>query len=135
MSGPRTNDDPLKLIALLSRVSELAYRHSLTSVMAGLRSDVGDSQFPEFIDFLESTLRVEDSIFRMTRERVVIHLADVDEPAATEVLERTLADFQSEFPSVEPLSMDVRLFTVPAGTEEVRAKLVLPALFVPKRDS
>jgi GGDEF domain-containing protein len=132
MPGPRSNDDPLKLIALLARVSELAHRHSVNSVMTGLRSELGDAEFPEFIDFLESTLRVEDSIFRMTRERVVVHIADVDEAGATEVLERLLSDFQSEFASVEPLAMDVRMFPVPAGTEEIRAKVLLPALFAPK---
>lgn len=135
MSGPRTNDDPLKLIALLSRVSELASQQLVPSVMAGLRSDVGNSEFPEFIDYLESTLRVEDAIFRMTRERVVVHLADIDEGGASEVLERTLRDFRDEFPAVEPIAMDVRLFEVEAGRDEVRAKVLLPALFAPKQSS
>ena len=129
MSTQRTNDDPLKLIALLARVSELASQHSVASVMAGLKSDVGNLEFPEFIDYLESTLRVEDAIFRMTRERVVVHMADIDERGASEVFERILGEFRDEFPAVEPLAMDMRLYEVPAGQEEIRAKVLLPALF------
>jgi len=129
MSTQRTNDDPLKLIALLARVSELASQHSVASVMAGLKSAVGNLEFPEFIDYLESTLRVEDAIFRMTRERVVVHLADIDERGAAEVLERIMRDFRDEFPAVEPLAIDMRLYEVEAGQEEIRAKVLLPALF------
>jgi GGDEF domain-containing protein len=122
----------LKLIVLLARVSELSAQHSVASVMAGLRCDVGNLEFPEFIDYLESTLRVEDAIFRMTRERVVVHLSDIDESGAGEVLERIQRDFQDEFPSVEPLAMEVRLFEVEAGRDEIRAKVLLPALFSPQ---
>jgi len=132
MSGQRTNDDPLKLIALLARVSELAQEHSVSSVMAGLRSDVGNFEFPEFIDFLESALRVEDAIFRMTRERVVVHMADIDEAGASTVLERIMRDFRDEFPAVEPLAMEIRFFQVLSGDEEIRAKVLLPALFAPE---
>ena len=74
MSGARSNDDPLKLISLLARVSELASEHSVPSVLAGLCCETGNLEFPGFIDYLESTLRVEDAIFRMTRERSVVQL-------------------------------------------------------------
>ena len=133
MSGARTNDDPLKLISLLARVSELASEHSVPSVFAGLRCETGNAEFPGFLDYLESTLRVEDAIFRMTRERAVVHLADIDQEGAREVLGRVLADFRSECPAVEPSSFDMRLYQIDSGVGEVRAKVLLPALFAPRQ--
>ena len=134
MSEARSNDDPLKLISLLARVSELATEHSVPSVLAGLCCKTGNLEFPGFIDYLESTLRVEDAIFRMTRERAVVHLADINEDGASEVLNRVLADFRSECPVVEHSSFDIRLYQVDSGAEEVRAKVLLTALFAPMRD-
>ncbi|MEO1914580.1 MAG: hypothetical protein ABGW98_12075, partial [Myxococcales bacterium] len=73
-----TVDDPRKLSSLIARVAELAQSHNISSVVVGMSSETGDRLFPEFVEFLRSALRVEDGIYRMTRERAVIHLADVD---------------------------------------------------------
>jgi len=137
IEGPMTtsgNDDPRKLGALLSRISALAERHCVTSVVAGLASRGGGSAFPDFVDFLQATLRVEDAVFRMTRERVVLHLADVDADGAKGVLERLAGDFAGRFPSLSELGYDVRFFEVkPGDSEELRVKDVLVEIF-PGRD-
>ena len=88
------NDDPRTLRTLVARVSGLAEKHAVHSVMVGLAAPEGDLLFPEFVEYLKSALRMEDGIFRMTRERAVIHLADVDVATATGVIERLMADFE-----------------------------------------
>ena len=131
MTVQKNADDPLKLMAMLGRISELSSQHSVTSVVAGIYSETGNQLFPEFINFLESALRVEDAIFRMTRERAVVHLADIDKAAANEVLERIMLDFRAEFPTIDAAPFSIRLYEVESGTEELRAKVLLPALFAP----
>ena len=96
----QTNDDPRRLRSLLDRACDLAREHAVPSVMLGLTGVEGDGSFPEFIVYLQSALRVEDAIFRMTRERAVIHLADLDREQAREVFHRLLSDFSDEFPSM-----------------------------------
>ena len=123
------NDDPRKLRSLLERASSLATEHQLTSVMVGLTSHRGDSRFPDFIDFLQSALRVEDGIFRMTRERVVLHLADVDTATATDVLTRLLARFHDEFPSSTEAAFTPYFVAIEPGSAEPSVKDVLPTLF------
>jgi len=71
------NDDPRKLSAMIARVSELAETHAVSSVVVGVAAEEGDLLFPDYLAYLESALRVEDQIFRMTRERAVLYLADV----------------------------------------------------------
>ena len=123
------NDDPRKLRALLTRVETLARDHAMSSVVVGLAAEEGDRSFPEFVDYLRSTLRVEDGIFRMTRERVVLHLADLDRERATEVLERLMESFQSEFSSVSEPSLVLRFLEVKPGQESPNVKDVLTAIF------
>ena len=72
----------------------------LPSVIIGIAGPDGDLMFPELADFVESALRVEDSIFRVTRERAMLLLADVDRTRAGEILDRLLEDFRQRFPTV-----------------------------------
>jgi len=100
--------------------------------MAGLTSSPGDRCFVDFVDFLESALRVEDGIFRMTRDRVVLHLADVDEKQAMEVVQRLLNRFQEEFPQLTEATFIARYAEIRPGQEEPTIKEFLPTLFVAK---
>jgi len=125
------NDDPRRLRSLLTRASELASEHSVPSVLVGLKAQRGDLSFPDFIDYLKAVLRVEDAIFRMTRERVVVHLADVDGNQTREVLERLIADFNDQYPSMEDADFDVRCVEVKPGLVELSVKDVLTELFTP----
>ena len=67
-------DDPRRLREILDRALDLAQRHSLTSVLVGIAGGEDDPLFPEVVAYVESGLRVDDSVFRMTRERVVLLL-------------------------------------------------------------
>ena len=128
----QTNDDPRRLRGLLDRACELAREHAVPSVMLGLTGDQGDGSFPEFIVYLQSALRVEDAIFRMTRERAVIHLSDLDRERAQDVFQRLLSDFSDEFPSMTEPRFEVRYFDVKPGSENARVKDVLTEIFAPQ---
>lgn len=127
-----TNDDPRKLSVLIARVCELASEHEVPSVLAGLAAEEGDLVFPEYVHFLRSALRVEDGIFRMTRERAVVHLADLDPKRAQEVLERLAASFCDEFPSMRRPTFQLRMLEIKPGAAEVRVKDVLTHIFAPR---
>ncbi len=131
MTG-QTNDDPRRLRGLLDRARDLAREHAVPSVVLGLAAREGDLSFPEFVSFLQSALRVEDAIFRMTRERAVVHLADVESGSAREVFDRLVADFSDEFPSMSAPSFDVRFYEVRPGLSELRVRDVLTELFAPE---
>lgn len=131
MTG-QTNDDPRRLRSLLDRARELAQEHAVPSVMLGLAAREGDLDFPEFVAFLQSALRVEDAIFRMTRERAVVHLADLDVGGAREVFDRLLSDFADEFPATGSRDFDVRFYEVRPGISELRVRDLLTELFAPQ---
>jgi hypothetical protein len=129
------NDDPRKLSAMISRVSNLAEAHSVCSVMVGVAAPEGDLLFPDYLAYLESALRVEDQIFRMTRERVVLYLADVDAMGAAEVLVRIFADFCEEFPSSESPEYEQRMLEVRPGSGALSVKDVLTSVFGSRDDT
>jgi hypothetical protein len=131
MSG-QTNDDPRRLRGLIERARDLAREHAVPSVVLGLSAREGDLSFPDFVVFLQSALRVEDAIFRMTRERAVIHLADLGCSAAREVFARLTATFSDEFPSTSAPEFDVRFYEIKPGTSEIRVRDVLTELFAPE---
>jgi GGDEF domain-containing protein len=131
MAG-QSNDDPRKLSALITRVSDLALAHSVSSVVVGLVAEEGDLVFPEYVNFLQSSLRVEDGIFRMTRERAVLHLVDIDASRATEVLGRLTGDFCDEFPALRSPDYQLRMLEVKPGAEKLRVKDVLTEIFSPR---
>lgn len=123
-------DDPRRMRELLNRYTDLARKHSICSVIVGISAPEGDLVFPEVIDFLESALRVDDRIFRMTRERSLLFLADVDRAQAELVIARNLAAFRANFsPSAEP-EWSVRYFEVRPQAAPPSVRDVLPALFV-----
>jgi hypothetical protein len=125
----RSNDDPRKLSAMISRVSSLASEHAVASVVVGLAAEEGDLVFPEYVNFLASALRVEDGIFRMTRERAVLHLVDVDATRADDVLERLTMDFCDEFPVQSRPEFQMRMLEVKPGSAGLRVKDVLTQIF------
>ena len=84
MAG-QTYDDPRRLRGLLDRARDLAREHAVSSVVVGLAGVEGDLVFPDFVSYLQSALRVEDAIIRLTRERAVVYLADLDLMSAQEV--------------------------------------------------
>lgn len=124
---PRQNaDDPRKLRDVLARTQSLATLHDVPSVVVGFAASEGNLLFPEFLAFLESELRVEDQIFRLTRERALLFLSDVDHDHAVSVVERLRASFEQEFPSIEAMRVAIRYFEVPPGRSELSVKQVLP---------
>ena len=130
---PRTDtthyDDPRRLRELLARAGDLAAQHGLRSVLVGLSGFEGDLTFPEIVRFVESALRVDDSVFRMTRERVLLLLTDIDEKGATAIMTRMLEDFREHFPSVDAPSVGLGYFEVAPGVHDLTIKVVLPILF------
>ena len=124
-----TNDDPRKLSQMVARVSELAQSHAVCSVVVGVAADEGDRLFPDYLAYLESALRVEDQIFRMTRERAVLYLSDVDATKAAEVLVRILSQFCDEFPTAEAPEFEQRMLEVRPGLGPLSVKDVLTSVF------
>ena len=122
-------DDPRKLRELLGKASSLASEHALTSVVVGVAGLEGDLIFPELVDYIESSLRVDDSIFRMTRERAVLVLADVDRTQAKEIVERLLNEFRERFSHAVDPTVHFGFFEVTPDLADVTVKSVLPTLF------
>ena len=114
---------------ILDKAADLAWNHSLSSVVVGLAGFEGDLLFPEVVDFVESALRVDDSIFRMTRERVVLVLADVDRVRGEEIIGRLLAGFRERFGPVAKPTVSLGYFEVTPETKDVSVKEALLAVF------
>ena len=123
------NDDPRKLTQMIARVSELAESHAVSSVVVGVAAEEGDLLFPDYLAYLESALRVEDQIFRMTRERAVLYLSDVDATRAAEVLVRIFGQFCEEFPTAEAPEFEQRMLEVTPGVGPISVKEVLTSVF------
>ncbi len=124
-----SNDDPRKLREMLGNAVDLASDHALHCVVVGLAGREGDLLFPEVINFVESALRVDDAIFRMTRERVVLFLADVDRERAGEIVERLLQGFRERFVPAIDASVELGFFEISPGSTGVTLKDVLPTVF------
>jgi hypothetical protein len=122
-------DDPRRLREILDRALDLAERHALSSVLVGIAGEEGDPIFPEIVAYVESGLRMDDKVFRMTRERAVLLLTDVDACGAESIVRRLLAEFGERFPAVEEPTVGVASFAVAPGALELTLKLVLPRLF------
>ncbi len=114
---------------MFTRATGLALEHSLTSVFVGVTGDEGDLLFPEMLSFIESAMRMDDLVFRMTRERAVLLLTDVDERQAKAVMQRVLADFRQHFPVTRDPAIALAYFEVSDPTPPPTAKDVLPQLF------
>jgi hypothetical protein len=121
--------DPLRLRELLGRAESLAAKHALSSVVVGLAGIEGDLIFPEIIDYVESALRVDDAIFRLTRERAVLVLADVDRARAEEIVGRLLTGFSQQYPQVSEPRVHLGYFEVTPQHKHLTVKEVLPTVF------
>ncbi len=122
-------DDPRQLRELLARTQQLAADHDLPSVVVGFAAPEGDRMFPDFVSYVESELRVEDAVFRMTRERAVLVLSDVPRDDAQSIVERLVEGFRGEAATLRELPVHVRYFEVEPGADELTVKRVLPAVF------
>lgn len=128
IDGSRS-DDPRKLHDLLGKAASLAGDYSLHSVAVGIAGREGDLLLPEVIDFFESMLRVDDSIFRMTRERAVLLLADVDRARAEEIVERVMGGFRERFSTAVDPEVNFGFLEVTPDERDVTVKHLLLALF------
>ncbi|NQZ95397.1 MAG: hypothetical protein HRU01_02700 [Myxococcales bacterium] len=128
LNEPR-NDDPLRMRELLQRATGLAERHEMTSMFVGLTAGEGDLLFPEVIDYLDSCLRVDDAIFRMTRERAVLFLTDVNRDAAEAIVRRNFLGFRERFATTSEPLIELGFYEVGPQGVEAAVKDVLPALF------
>jgi hypothetical protein len=132
LSNPldRNRNDDLRLLrALLGRAHDLASRHALHSVVVGLAGFEGDPDYPEIVDYVVSALRVDDGVYRMTRERTLLLLTDVDAARAREIIERVLEDYRERFPSTADPALSVGYYEVAPGSDDVTVKQVLPTVF------
>ena len=123
------NHDPLRLRELLGRAESLASQHALCSVVVGMAGPEGDLVFPEVVDYVESALRVDDAIFRMTRERAVLVLADVDRQRAEEIVRRLLSGFSEQYAQSSEPEIHLGYFEVTPQHKHLTVKEVLPTVF------
>ena len=123
------DSDPRRLRELLARTGALACEHAIPSVVVGLAGREEDLLVPELLRYIESALRMEDAIFRMTRERAVLFVSDVDLSKAERIVERLVRGFQERFPTTEPVDVVLGYYEVAAGSREVSAKEILPSIF------
>ena len=121
--------DPRRLRGMMDRASDLARGHQVTSVFVGIAGREGDFLAPEFIDFVESALRMEDAVFRLIRERAVVLLTDADRDQAEEIFERLRGDFAARFGSSMEFEVALGYFQVNGDGGHATAKEVLPAIF------
>ena len=126
------SDDPRMLRTVIDRASELAEKRGIVSVMVGLAAPEGDALFPEFVAFCRSALRMEDRIVSLTRERTLLHLADVDGAAASEILARLQTSFEQEFPSPLERAIDIHFFELTPEVAPVSVRTVLVSVFAPE---
>ena len=126
---PSGADDPLRLREMLGRAASLASAHHLPSVVVGMAGREGDLLFPEVVDFFASALRMDDTILRLTRERVVLMLTDVDRVGAERIVQRLLAEFRERFATLGDPPIGLGYFEVEPGMGPLTVKQVLPTVF------
>ena len=125
-------DDLQKLRDMLGRATALAWEHAVPCVLVGLAGSEGDVDFPEVVDFVESELRMEDAIFRLTRERIVLLVADVDRAGAEDVVRRILINYSERSTRIDDPHVDLHFFEVSPKTTTLTVKEVLTSLFAPQ---
>lgn len=123
------SDDPGALRGQLLKLRGLAWEYSITSVVVGMAGFEGDLLYPEIVNFVESALRVDDAVVRITRERTVLFLADVDQTRAEAIMDRILGDFRERFPAAAELAVSLGYFEVTPASRDVTVKKALPAVF------
>lgn len=125
--------DPRRLRELMDRAASLAEQHDVGSVVVGVAGRDGDPRIPEFMDYVESALRMEDAIFRMTRERSVLFLSDVDPDRAQGIVERLLESFADQVSLPQPPAVALGFAEVPAGPRAPQLRDVLLDAFPARR--
>ena len=128
---PVAKDDPRQLRVLFERAALCSRVHQVKCVFIGVAAPEGDLLARDFLDFVESELRVEDPIFRMLRERAVLLMTDIDEGTARKVMERLRAEFAARFAPRTELPCSFGYWEVEPGKTPT-SKDVLPALFAAK---
>lgn len=123
------NDDPRRLRELIYKASSFASDYHLTSVMVGMSGAEGDLLFPEMVDYVGSALRIDDGIFRLTRERAIFFLADTDRQGAEEIMERLLVGFREHFTPSQEQRVSFGYFEVTPEKGNLTVRDVLLALF------
>ncbi|MCH2171546.1 diguanylate cyclase [Myxococcota bacterium] len=121
--------DPRRIRELLTRAKSFAEEHQVRSLLVGMWCEKGDLVFPEVVDFIESSLRVDDAIFRMTRERVILFLTDVDRETGEEIVRRNLQSFQGRFARTCEPSVQLRFSELGPDIPGTRVRDVLLTLF------
>jgi len=124
-------DDPRRLRELIQKAGRLASVYDVTSVMVGMSGVEGDLMFPEMVDYVASALRIDDGIFRMTRERVIFFLADADRQRAEEIMQRLLVGFREHFTPSQEQRIAFGYFEVTPAMGELTVRDVLPEIFSP----
>ena len=122
-------EDPRRLREMMARAETLAREHGLRSVVVGLAGLDGDREFPEIIDYIESALRVDDHLFRLTRDRAVLLLTDVDLEGAGSIVQRLLVEYRERYPSLSEPTVGVGRYEVGPDCDDASIKQVLPRLF------
>jgi hypothetical protein len=122
-------DDPRRLRDLLGKAGDLASRHALRSVVVGMAGFEGDLEFPDIVEYVQSALRVDDAVFRMTRERAVVLLTDANRERAAEIMGRLLSDYREHFPSATGPAVALGYYEVEPGRVDTSAKSVLLSIF------
>ena len=125
--------DPRYLRVMMDRANELARAHGVTSVFVGIAGREGDLLVPEFIEFVESALRIEDDVFRLVRERAVLLLADVERTRAESILARLRMDFVARFAPSTEFDVSLGFWQIDPEAGTATAKEILPELFSPLR--
>lgn len=121
-------DDPRMLRVLFERAAFCSRVHAVPCVFIGVAGEEGDGIARDFLDFVESEMRVEDAIFRMLRERAVLLMTDVEEATARKVMARLSSEFLARFGPSGDVPAKFGYFAVPPGKTPT-VKDVLPALF------
>ena len=114
---------------LITRTQERGAQHDVPSVVVGFAAPEGDLLFPDFVAFVESELRVEDAIFRLTRERALLFLTDVDREQACEIVDRLEDDFRRDFPTLGESQIQIRFLEIAPKALPLAVRDVLPEVF------
>jgi len=113
----------------MERVTSLAEDHEVRSIVVGVAGREGDPLIPEFMDFVESALRMEDAIFRMTRERSVLFLTDVDLVRGEGIVARLLESFAQQVSVAKPPEVRLGFAEIPPGPNPPLLRDALVAAF------
>ena len=99
----------------------------MRSVVVGVAARQGDLLFPDYLAYLESALRVEDQIFRMTGTGRALPVRR--RPPRGRGPRRIFGEFCDEFPSTEKPSSSSACAEIKPGLGPLTVEKVLTAVF------